>query len=72
MGDGMVRDKRYDDVDKSRFLTAMGLVAERHGISWDDIDINFGTGAINIKTDLKPEAILSFLTDVQAEAGDFD
>ena len=72
MADNVVRDKRQDGIDKSQFLTGLSLVMGKYGLSWNDMDINFDKGIINIKTDMKPEAILDFLTEVEKTAGEFD
>ena len=72
MEENVVRDKRQDGIDKSRFLTGLSLVMGKYGLSWNDMDINFDKGVINIKTDMKPEAIIKFLTDVEDVAGEFD
>ena len=66
------RDKTQDMVDRSRFLTGMGLAMERYGISWADVEIDMVKGTINVISDLSPEKITAFLIDVQKEAGDFD
>ena len=72
MEEKVVRDKRQDGIDKSRFLTGLSLVMGKYGLSWNDMDIDFDKGIINIKTDMKPEAILDFLTEVEKTAGEFD
>ena len=66
------RNKTQDMVDKSRFLTGMGMAMEKHGISWDDVEIDMMKGTINVKSDLSPEKITAFLIDLRENAGDFD
>jgi hypothetical protein len=66
------RNKTQDMVDCSHFLTGMGLVMERHGIGWADVEIDIEKGIINIMSDLSPEKITAFLIDLQERAGDFD
>ena len=72
MEENIVRDKRQDGIDKSQFLTGLSLVLGKYGLSWNDMNIDFDKGIINIKTDMKPEAILNFLTEVEKTAGTFD
>ena len=69
---GEGRNKTQDMVDRSHFLTGMGMAMERHGISWDDVNIDMIKGIIDVKSDLSPEKITAFLIEVQGMAGDFD
>ena len=72
MEENVVRDKKQDTIDRGQFLTGLSLVMGKYGLSWNDMDINFDKGIINIKTDMKPDAILNFLTEVEKTAGAFD
>jgi hypothetical protein len=66
------RNKTQDMVDRSRFLTGMGLAMEKHGIGWADVEVDIEKGIINVTSDLSPEKITAFLIDLQEKAGDFN
>ena len=72
MAEIVVRDRKQDGIEKSQFLTGLSLVMGEYGLSWNDMTIDFDKGIVDIKTDMKPEAISQFLTAVEAVTGGFD
>ena len=57
---------------KALFLTAMATVLAKYNMTWKDIVVDWEKGTIDIKSDMKPEEIIGFLTDLDKSTGGFD
>lgn len=63
-------EKRENDKARANFLLAFSCLAGKYGIDfYKDIDINFETMAINVKTDIEDRKLLAFIAELEELTG---
>lgn len=60
------------DKEKALFLTTLGVVLERHNMTWRDVNVNWVAGEIDIRFDASEPEIMSFLVDLHKTTGGFE
>jgi hypothetical protein len=69
MNDDTLKE-REDTRARSNFLIALDCLAGKYGIDYHkDIDIDFETMGINIKTDMEDRKLLAFIAELEKLTG---
>ena len=70
-GEGKAPEMSAADREKALFLTALGVSLEKNGMTWRDVDVDWGAETIDIKVDMDNLGIMAFLGDLHKYSGGF-
>lgn len=62
------QDKR-NAFDRNAFLTALSMIAEKHGLDMEDIEIDLETFTISINTEMELYEKINLIGDIEEITG---